>query len=79
MWLLVELFRNGVQRFGAIMMLPEQKIMSKGCSWLVFGISETHFLRLLSVTIHSTSSRRQFVHGAPCSTTLHLTFRALQH
>jgi hypothetical protein len=39
----------------------------------------THFLRLLSVTMHSTSSKRQFVHGAPCSTTLHLTFRALQH
>jgi hypothetical protein len=39
----------------------------------------TYFLRLLSVTTHSTSSSRQFVHGAPCSTTLHLTFRALQH
>jgi len=29
--------------------------------------------------IHSTSSNRQFVHGAPCSTTLHLTFLARQH
>ena len=29
--------------------------------------------------IHSTSSKRQFVQGAPCSTTLHLTFRARQH
>jgi hypothetical protein len=29
--------------------------------------------------MHSTSSKRQLVQGAPCSTTLHLTFRALQH
>lgn len=41
--------------------------------------SDTHFLRLLSVTMHSTSSKRQFVHGAPCSTTLQRTFRARQH
>lgn len=38
------------------------------------------YLRLLlSVTIHGTSSSLQFVHGAPCSTTLQRTFRALQH
>lgn len=35
-------------------------------------------LRLLSVTTHSTSSRRQFVQGAPCSTTLQRTLRARQ-
>jgi len=29
--------------------------------------------------MHSTSSNLQFVHGAPCSTTLHRTLRALQH
>lgn len=39
----------------------------------------THFLRLLSVTTQGTSSSLQFVHGAPCSTTLQRTFRALQH
>lgn len=39
----------------------------------------THFLRLLSVMIHSTSSNLQLVQGAPCSTTLHLTLRARQH
>jgi len=32
-----------------------------------------YFLRLLSETTHSTSSKRQLVHGI-CSTTLHLTF-----
>jgi hypothetical protein len=35
--------------------------------------------RLLSVTMHSTSSSLQLVHGAPCSTTLQRTLRALQH
>ena len=39
----------------------------------------TDFLRLLSETMHSTSSRRQFVQGAPCSTTLQRTFRERQH
>lgn len=29
--------------------------------------------------MHSTSSNLQLVHGAPCSTTLHRTFRARQH
>ena len=29
--------------------------------------------------MHSTSSSLQFVHGAPCSVTLHLTFLARQH
>lgn len=29
--------------------------------------------------MHSTSSNLQFVHGAPCSVTLHLTFLARQH
>lgn len=43
------------------------------------GDEETYFRRLLSVTIHSTSSNLQFVQGAPCSTTLHRTFRARQH
>lgn len=40
---------------------------------------ETNFLRLLSDTMHSTSSSLQFVHGAPCSVTLHLTLRDRQH
>ena len=31
------------------------------------------------MTMHSTSSSLQLVHGAPCSTTLHRTFRARQH
>jgi hypothetical protein len=39
----------------------------------------TYFLRLLSETTQSTSSRRQFVHGAPCSVTLQRTLRARQH
>lgn len=39
---------------------------------------ETHFLLLLSVTTHSTSSRRQFVHGEPFSTTSQRTLRARQ-
>lgn len=39
----------------------------------------THFFRLLSETMHSTSSRRQLVQGAPCSTTLHRTLRDRQH
>lgn len=51
--------------------------------FLIFGLSPrlmtTHFLRLLSVTTQGTSSSLQFVHGAPCSTTLQRTFRALQH
>lgn len=38
-----------------------------------------YFRRLESWTMHSTSSSLQFVHGAPCSTTLHRTFLALQH
>ena len=38
----------------------------------------TNFLRLLSVTIHSTWSRRQFVQGDPFSTTSQRTLRALQ-
>lgn len=29
--------------------------------------------------MQGTSSKRQFVHGAPCSTTLQRTFRARQH
>lgn len=40
---------------------------------------ETYFLLRLSVTMQGTSSKRQFVHGAPCSTTLQRTFRARQH
>lgn len=32
-----------------------------------------HLFRLLSVRTHSTSSNRQLVQGAPCSTTLHRT------
>lgn len=39
----------------------------------------THFLRLLSETMHSTSSSLQLVHGAPCSTTLQRTFLDRQH
>lgn len=38
----------------------------------------TNFLRLLSVTIHSTSSNRQFVQGEPFSTTSQRTLRARQ-
>ena len=41
--------------------------------------SSTNFLRLLSETIHSTSSSLQFVQGAPCSTTLQRTLRERQH
>lgn len=37
------------------------------------------FLLFPSVTRHSTSSRRQFVHGMPLSTTSHRTFRVRQH
>ena len=38
------------------------------------------YLRLFeSDTMHSTSSRRQFVHGVPFSTTLQRTLRDLQH
>lgn len=36
------------------------------------------FLRLLSVTTHSTWSRRQFVQGEPLSTTSQRTLRARQ-
>lgn len=39
----------------------------------------TDFLRLLSDTMHSTSSSLQLVQGAPCSVTLHRTLRARQH
>lgn len=39
----------------------------------------TYFLRLLSETMHSTSSNLQFVQGAPCSTTLQRTLRERQH
>lgn len=39
----------------------------------------THFFRLLSDTMHSTSSSLQFVQGAPCSTTLQRTLRERQH
>jgi hypothetical protein len=39
---------------------------------------DTNFLRLLSVTTHSTWSRRQFVHGEPFSTTSQRTLRARQ-
>jgi hypothetical protein len=42
-------------------------------------VEGTNFLRLLSETMHSTSSSRQFVQGAPCSTTLQRTFRERQH
>lgn len=45
-----------------------------GSNWAM-----TNFLRLLSETMHSTSSSRQFVQGAPCSTTLQRTFRERQH
>lgn len=38
----------------------------------------TNFLRLLSVTTHSTWSKRQFVHGEPFSTTSQRTLRARQ-
>lgn len=40
---------------------------------------QTYFLRRDSETMQSTSSRRQFVHGAPCSVTLQRTLRARQH
>lgn len=40
---------------------------------------QAYLLRLLSETMHSTSSSLQLVHGAPCSTTLHRTLRARQH
>lgn len=47
--------------------------------WISSCKGATYFLRLLSETIHSTSSSRQFVQGAPCSTTLHRTLRERQH
>lgn len=40
--------------------------------------SNTHFLRRLSVTTHSTWSRRQLVQGEPLSTTSQRTFLARQ-
>lgn len=40
--------------------------------------NSTNFLRLLSVTTHSTWSKRQFVQGEPFSTTSHRTLRARQ-
>ena len=46
--------------------------IAEGCS------SRAYFFRLLSETIHSTSSRRQLVQGI-CSTTLQRTFLARQH
>ncbi len=45
----------------------------------ILRVTYTHFLRLLSDTTQSTSSKRQLVHGAPCSTTLQRTFLDLQH
>lgn len=42
-------------------------------------MADTYFLRLLSDTIHSTSSSLQLVHGGPCSTTLQRTLRERQH
>lgn len=41
-------------------------------------MDQTHFLRLLSVTTHSTWSSRQFVQGEPFSTTSQRTLRARQ-
>lgn len=43
------------------------------------GMGYTDFFLRLSDTMHSTSSSRQLVQGAPCSVTLHRTLRALQH
>lgn len=51
------------------------------CQWNSFDkldFNSTNFLRLLSVTTHSTWSKRQFVHGEPFSTTSHRTLRARQ-
>lgn len=42
-------------------------------------LEKANLFLLLSVTTHSISSSLQFVHGAPCSTTLHRTLRARQH
>lgn len=56
------------------------KLDGKSC-WCKSRIRKkgyTNFLRLLSVTTHSTSSSRQLVQGAPLSTTSHRTFRARQ-
>jgi hypothetical protein len=64
-------------KFGAPV-FPENDDMVRNCGEkTVFEF--THFLRLLSVTMHSTSSSLQLVQGAPCSTTLHRTFLARQH
>lgn len=43
------------------------------------GRAIAYFLRRDSDTMHSTSSRRQLVQGAPCSVTLQRTLRARQH
>ena len=54
-----------------------QKKIGRGSS---IGKREyTDFFLRLSDTMHSTSSNRQLVHGAPCSVTLHRTLRARQH
>jgi len=55
-----------------------------GLSVLLFAVGDVSlvvhfFLRLLSETMHSTSSSLQFVQGAPCSTTLQRTLRERQH
>jgi len=41
--------------------------------------AHNHLFLFPSAITQSTSSNRQFVHGAPNSITLHLTFRARQH
>lgn len=61
-------------------LLGDETVISRRCMICEgLRLAQDYRFLLLSVTMHSTSSRRQFVHGAPCSTTLQRTLRDLQH
>lgn len=71
----------GLWRFGVVLYFNARFPRSHMSVTLIIGkldFNSTNFLRLLSVTTHSTWSNRQFVHGEPFSTTSHRTLRARQ-
>ena len=63
----------------ALQLRGEMELSGGGRRIRVRNLHCTDFFLLLSETMHSTSSSLQLVQGAPCSVTLHRTFRARQH
>lgn len=69
---------SGVGLLASISARDFLNLVSSGVQHSCPSRTQTDFLRLLSVTMHSTWSRRQLVQGEPFSTTSQRTFLARQ-